>query len=99
MLSTKTTIQIEATYPHFDGGSPVTEYVYIRDSGPLTPFEPQQTSTQAQYTFNNLTPGVIYRFKVAAINLIGQGEQSEIAGFYACTNPDNPDNFQKVSQS
>lgn len=99
VVSTQSSIEIEATSPQFDGGSPVTLFVYMRDSGPLTPFEPQVTSSDAQYTFTGLTPGVIYRFKVAAINLIGQGEWSAIAGFYACTNPSDAENFALVSQS
>jgi titin len=99
VVSTETTIEIQASYPHFDGGDAVTDYAYTRDEGPLTAFVTQTNSSNAQYTFENLTPGTIYRFKVAAINSIGQSEWSEIAGFYSCNDPSDPTNFRSVSTS
>jgi hypothetical protein len=51
------------------------------------------------HTFGELVSGTIYRFKVAAINSIGQGEWSNIVSFYAATTPSDPQNFKQDSQS
>jgi hypothetical protein len=56
------------------------------------------TSVTNTYTFEDLTAGLLYRFKVAAINSIGQGEFSKVVAFYACTNPADPENFSTESQ-
>lgn len=52
--STTTYITIQATYPGFDGGSSVTQYVFTRDNGPLTDFITQVTSFNSTYTFTGL---------------------------------------------
>jgi hypothetical protein len=38
ILSTLTTIEVEAPEPSFNGGNEITEYVFIRDDGPLTSY-------------------------------------------------------------
>lgn len=40
VISTQTTITLSASEPQFNGGSAVTQYVFARDNGPLTSFEP-----------------------------------------------------------
>jgi hypothetical protein len=69
--STLTTIEVEAPEPSFTGGDSITQYVFVRDDGPLTSYLTQETSTTNTFTFEGLTAGTQYRFKVAVINTIG----------------------------
>jgi hypothetical protein len=46
-----------------------------------------------------LAEGTLYRFKVSAINTIGQGEWSDVVAFYACEKPADPVDFEMRSQS
>ena len=56
------------------------------------------TSAVDTYMLDGLTAGTLYRFRVAAINLIGQGAFSDVVSFYACTNPSVPERFVVKSQ-
>ena len=94
ITSTTSSIRIQAPEPSFNGGSALTKYVFVRDDGPLTSFMSQIESDTNTHTFEGLVSGTIYRFKVSAINSIGQGEWSNIVSFYAATNPSDPQNFK-----
>jgi hypothetical protein len=64
------------TAPASDGGSPITSYVVIPYIGSTaqtpTTVNPPVTST----AITGLTPGTTYTFKVAAVNVAGQGPES-----------------------
>lgn len=45
------------------------------------------------YTVDNLTPGLIYRFKVVAENFNGFGPESPISSIYSCVNPSDFDSL------
>lgn len=98
ILSTPSSITIQASPPSFTGGAQITSYAFTRDQGPTTSFMAQFTSATNSYLFTGLTAGTQYRFKVAAINSIGQGAWSSVVSFYACTNPDDPSSFVMTSQ-
>lgn len=55
----------------FDGGDQITQYVFMRDDGPLTEFLTRVQSSSSSYTFEGLEAGKMYRVKVAAMNSIG----------------------------
>lgn len=57
------------------------------------------TSTNTYQFTGLLSSTLIYRFQVAAINAIGQGEWSEAVSFYTADVPSDPQNVAVVSQS
>ena len=65
--------------PQTDGGSPLTGYNVV----PYVGYDPKPSSafnsTATTQTLTGLTSGVTYRFKVAAINAIGTGAESEVS--------------------
>lgn len=98
--STATTIILQAPLPSFDGGQALTSYAFRRDDGPSTDFLSQQTQTASLSTFTwTVTTGKFYRFQVAGINSIGQGEWSDNVGFFIAGTPSDVQNLHVVSQS
>jgi len=61
--STSVTVKV-AESVFFDGGDEITSYFFMRDSGPLTPYNTAVESTAVSFVFDGLTEGVLYRFKV-----------------------------------
>lgn len=69
-----------------NGGSPILDYKLLWDN----PEDDQEFIVLAEntlpsytYTVRNLTPGLKYRFRVVAVNIIGESEQSVTATFFA----------------
>jgi hypothetical protein len=90
--ATATSITIEwSPSDFFNGGVPITSFAVRRDDGPNTEYLLQVTTSQTEYQFTGLsTASLIYRFEVAAINIIGQGQWSEAVGFYTADVPSDP---------
>jgi YD repeat-containing protein len=72
------------TAPGSNGGSAITDYVieYSPNGTDWTPFN-DGTSTAVSATVTNLTNGIAYFFRVAAVNAAGNGYSSENSPSYA----------------
>jgi hypothetical protein len=99
--STATSITLQTPVVSFDGGQALSQFAFRKDNGPSTDFLAQVTQNAAltTYTFTGLTTGAFYRFQVAGINSIGQGEWSDNVGFFIAAVPDDIQNLHVVSQS
>ena len=65
--------------PLYDGGAPVTGYILERRTpGPDSEWirVNNTPATELRYTFDNLTPGTQYEFRVAAMNMKGMSDFS-----------------------
>ena len=49
------------------------------------------SSSLSQFAVSNLTPGILYRFKIQAKNFNGWGSESPIGAFYTCVVPSGLD--------
>lgn len=67
-------MRIRWNLPQDEGGDPVIGYnLYLNDN-----LVSSEASTANQFTFRDLTVGVSYRFKVTAVNDIGESEAAEL---------------------
>lgn len=85
--ATKTSITIAWNLPADNGGSAITGYrVYMNavDQGDwFMVYNGQSQPTKLFYKQNGLTSGVLYRFKVSALNSVGEGPESP-EGTFLC---------------
>ena len=72
-------ISVSRTAPS-DGGSPITNYLFISYAGPDAPGE-GVTVTGTTYLFTGVSPGQQYGFKVIANNAIGMGGESALSNW------------------
>ena len=83
---TDTDITITWNVVNSDGGKPVTGYRIQRQVNPAagwTTLVENSGTTTRSYTDSNLTPGVTYRYRVAAINAVAQAAGSDYSGPYS----------------
>lgn len=84
-----TEIYFSWTTPADNGGTPITDFNVYWDEGTGGSFEFVATSmNMLSYTKTGLTAGGTYRFKVTALNAIGEGADSPIGSIIAATVPD-----------
>lgn len=91
-LSTTTgdrSIQLSWQAPS-DGGRAILDYSIQYSSGNDTEVALNTNSTTTDYTFNNLSSGIIYSFSVAAINIVGTGLYSSVITDVLAKEPDAP---------
>ena len=89
--ATETSITIEWTPPNDDGGDPIDDYKVYWDEGSGGSFILLGSSSNLlEYTVNSLTKGNTYRFKVSAVNHIGESQLSTEGSVIAATVPDAP---------
>lgn len=99
-----TQITISFTAP-YTGGTPLTGYKFYWNNGSGTTFTLLQSVTDltTQYSTSpqvaSLTAGALYRFKISAVNAIGESLQSDEIAIYAATVPGAPAAPTMVSQS
>jgi titin len=99
---TQISIQWTALPSGSDGGSPVTDYKVYWDNGEgLGNFYLKQATTTPamSFTATSLTAGTTYSFKIAAVNLVGEGPLSLAKFIMAARVPDPPTLLTKVSAS
>ncbi len=75
------TAELSWSEPIYNGGSAVTKYQVSKDGGATW----TDAGTSMSYTFENLTTGVDYTFKVRAVNAVGSGDAAEAT----CSTPAN----------
>ena len=101
--ATSTTITIEVGICEDNGGASLLEYTVYRDQGKLmSEFEPIHTQLFVNdFTFRaeDLTPGLLYHFRVTATNRIGESVPSQEIGYYAAAVPEKPALLTKGSLS
>ena len=102
--ATATSITVNASVPSYSGGTPLTAFAYRRDDGPLTDFEAQVLQTSSlddpRFEFTSLdSASRLYKFQIAAVNVLGQGEWSDSVSFHATSPPPNSASFTVISQS
>ena len=69
-----------------NGGSAILDYKLLWDNTEDNEefiVLAENTLPSYTYTVKNLTPGLKYRFRVVAVNIIGESEQSVTATFFA----------------
>ena len=62
-----------------NGGSPVLDYKVYWDNGDglgVFTLRKSTTTPSLTYTESTVVPGKIYSFKIAAVNIVGEGNQS-----------------------
>ncbi|MEY4275744.1 MAG: hypothetical protein RIS26_207 [Actinomycetota bacterium] len=82
---TKTGVSLSWTAPTFNGGSPITNFVVEtsrNDGATWTRLTDEQkpVSTSVNFTMNGLAPGTHYLVRVAAVNLAGESDWTELVG-------------------
>lgn len=102
--ATSDSVTVNGTLLSYDGGSPVSKFVYRRDDGPETAWQSQveQTATLdvPRFQFTGLSSAKrVYRFQMAAVNELGQGPWSDAVSFLATSPPLDPEGFQVTQQS
>lgn len=81
-----------------NGGTPVIDYTIYYDQGIGTYVKLSENILPTEFTTeNNLTPGTVYTFKVAARNNVGESIQSEPISILAAQEPDIPINLVEVT--
>ncbi|CAH8634151.1 unnamed protein product [Dicrocoelium dendriticum] len=85
--------KLEWKAPEHDGGSPITGYVVEKCDAVTGVWERvPNTGTGTSCPVKGLTEGKRYRFRVAAVNTLGESEPTEAIGAYTAKNPfDVPD--------
>ncbi|MCK5773923.1 MAG: SBBP repeat-containing protein, partial [Thermoplasmata archaeon] len=71
-------INISWEAPGDDGGSPITGYNVYRGIGSLDWVLLASLPNITTYEDNNVTINLIYRYRVSAINMVGEGDSSEV---------------------
>lgn len=91
-FSSETSITIEWTAPLEDGGTPITDYQVLWDSGLGGAFVSLGSSINTlEFTPSyTLVTGYTYKFKVRALNFIGTGPESASVSVIAASTPDTP---------
>lgn len=85
-----------------NGGSSITQYVILWDSGLNGAFTELVTITdtaQTQFTKSGLTQGTLYKFKIEASNIFGTGPQSSVLEIIPASVPDAPSALALISSS
>ena len=77
--------QVSWAAPASDGGSPITGYTVTPYVGYFALAGVTFGSVSTSQTITGLTPGVTYRFKVAAINAVGTGSPSLASNLVTAT--------------
>uniref|UniRef100_H2YFD5 Titin n=1 Tax=Ciona savignyi TaxID=51511 RepID=H2YFD5_CIOSA len=82
--TTRSTVEIAWGKPAYDGDSPITGY-FVEMANPESPdnFERVATTHITKYTMTGLSDGREYRFRIKAVNAIGESEPSEVPGSVA----------------
>uniref|UniRef100_H2YLF2 Titin n=1 Tax=Ciona savignyi TaxID=51511 RepID=H2YLF2_CIOSA len=82
--TTRSTVEITWGKPAYDGDSPITGY-FVEMANPESPdnFERVATTHITKYTMTGLSDGREYRFRIKAVNAIGESEPSEVPGSVA----------------
>jgi titin len=90
--SSETSVAIAWTAPTDDGGTPITDYQVLWDSGLGGAFVSLGSSINSlEFTPSyTLVTGYTYKFKVRAINYIGTGPESNSVSVIAASTPDTP---------
>lgn len=84
-----TQIYFSWTAPSDNGGTLITDFNVYWDEGTGGSFSFIATSmNMLSFTKNGLTAGGTYRFKVTALNAIGEGAESPVGSIIAATVPD-----------
>ena len=102
--ATSSAITVNASSPSYTGGTPLTAFAYRRDDGPLTDYEEQVLQTEnledPRFEFTGLDSAArVYKFQIAAVNVLGQGEWSDSVSYHATAPPPNSESFTVASQS
>jgi hypothetical protein len=101
--ATSTTITIQVGICEDNGGDSLLDYTVYRDQGQLmsafVPLHSQLFVNDFTFTAEDLTPGLLYHFRVTATNRIGESLPSEETGYYAASVPEKPAPLQKGSVS
>ena len=81
------------------GGSPITDYkVYYDNALGGSFFElAETTNPDLYYTLMTVEPGLSYRFKITALNAVGESLKSSEVAIIASSLPSIPGTPQKVS--
>ena len=98
-----TSIAISWETPN-NGGTAITTYKIYSDLATngvsYTEIEPSTGLVNSYFIASGIEVDKVYRFKVRAINVLGQGDLSEAsAGIRAATIPDKPTDLVEVSSS
>ena len=97
-------ITVNASAPSYTGGTPLISYAFRRDDGPLADYEAQVLQTtdleEASFEFTGLDSAKrVYKFQIAGVNALGQGEWSDSVSYHATSPPPNSPSFAVTSQS
>lgn len=99
--STATSITLGIIYVDDDNGAAVDRYEIYKDGGNFTSTVSTLVSgyngNDPQFTVTGLTPGVIYRFGLVAVNKIGPSQMSNFSTFASASNPSKPTIITKDS--
>ena len=82
---TKSGVSLSWTAPTYNGGSPITNFVVEtsrNDGATWTRLTDEQkpVSTSVNFTMNGLAPGTHYLVRIAAVNLAGESDWTELVG-------------------
>ncbi len=75
-------INISWEAPENDGGSPITGYNVYRGIGSLDWVLLASLPNITMYEDNNVTVSLIYRYRVSAINTVGEGDSSQVSDLF-----------------
>lgn len=89
--SSKTSLAVNWVAPSVVPSSPITGYTLEMDDGNGGQFtqiyDGSQDSNALQFLIKHLTNGLLYRFRVYAVNFNGKSLPSTVSSYYACQAP------------
>ncbi len=86
------------TAPADNGGTPITGYRVFRSTSPNpTSVIANLSGSNLTFTDNNVTNGVLYYYRVAAVNFVGQGNYSNEVSVTPRTRPSAPAGLNTVA--
>ena len=82
-----------------NGGSPILDYRVYYDNALGGSFEELASTTNPDlfFTLTTVTPGLSYRFKITAVNIVGESLRSSEVAIIASSLPSVPGTPQYVS--